>query len=675
MLSVIDAKGHKTSYTYDALNRVIGITDAANGITSYTYDAGDHVTGVEDPRGLVTTYAWDGLGQLWRQVSPDTGATAFQYDAYGRLSYKQLASGMPEYFGYDALNRMVSRGTSEYGSQSFTWDSCTHGIGRLCVSTTGTDSVGYSYSPEGWITGRSFNISGSPSYSLGYSYDNMGHLSVVDYPDGNQALYYYTDGAVSQVNLQVGAYLIGGVDDITYRPMDLAMSGWTSNNGLTNTIVYDSDLRPTSITIPGVESLTFSYDTANRITGITNGMDGSQSETLGYDALNRLNSAVSTADSESYQYDADGNRTSQVINGVASSFAYPSTSNRLTSVSGGLNGTFGYNANGDTVTVNGLAAYTYDPFERLVNTAGTAFTISAEGQRLEKTSAADGTTYFAPDASGPLLAEDQNGTWMDYVWLNGRLVTVMANGGVYPVAADQTGRPLALTHPATKAILWESENLPFDRDVTANHWGNFNLGFPGQYYDQEDNLWYNGARDYNETLGRYMESDPIGLVGGVNTYAYSNDNPIINVDGLGLDSAVFYTEPQYQMSLSGTGLQLPDVYLFEIGLGPVSISATYTSYGDAFVGISGNPTQIAQGKGLQVGGVAIAAGYVKGCDHSRQTINNIVSSFSGGASYYDGVGGGFSKNASGTIFYGGVGAGQFSYGTGYNQYTGNIFGH
>lgn len=535
VLSVTDAMNHKTRYAYDALNRVIGVTDAANDITSYTYDAGDHVIGVEDPRGLVTSYEWDGLGQLWQQVSPDTGTTAFQYDTYGRLSYKRLASGMPEYFGYDALNRMVSRGTSEYGSQSFTWDTCTNGKGRLCASNNqGSDSVGYSYSPEGWITGRTFTFSNGTSYSLGYAYDDMGHLSVVGYPDGNQAIYDYSNGAVSAVEVKAGQNYAYAATGTNYRPMDLALSGWTSVNGLTNTIAYDSDLRPTSITVPGIESLAFAYDAANRITGITNGIDSSQSETLGYDPLNRLTTETGGAENESYQYDADGNRTSQVINGIASNFSYPSTSNRLTGVSGGLNGTFGYNANGDIVTVNGLTAYTYDPFERLANTAGTTFMLSADGQRLEKTSAS-GTTYFAPDQGGGLLAEDQSGTWFDYVYLNGRLVTEIVGGGVFPVHDDQTGRPIAVTDGGSKTyVRWSAENHPFDRTVTAQKLGNFNLGFPGQYHDQEDNLWYNGARDYNSTLGRYMESDPIGLVGGVNTYAYVGNNPVTDIDPLGL---------------------------------------------------------------------------------------------------------------------------------------------
>ena len=58
---------------------------------------------------------------------------------------------------------------------------------------------------------------------------------------------------------------------------------------------------------------------------------------------------------------------------------------------------------------------------------------------------------------------------------------------------------------------------------------------PGQYYDAETNLHYNYFRDYDPQVGRYIQSDPIGLAGGLNTFAYAYNNPTNFIDSLGLE--------------------------------------------------------------------------------------------------------------------------------------------
>lgn len=531
VLSVTDALGHQTAYAYDALNRVLKTTDANDGITQYTYDSGGQVTQVTDPRGLVTGYAWDGLGQLWQQQSPDTGTSNYGYDAYGRLSSFIRADGTQTYLGYDSLNRLVSRSATG-AVQTYTWDACSNGEGRLCGAATGATSVDYSYTPEGWVAARGISHTSGPSHLSGFTYNALGQLASIAYPDGNAAYYDYTRGAVSGVRLKVSGNTVNGITNVTYRPMDGAMSKWTSYNGLVNTIGYDSDLRPTGIGVPGVQSLAFTWDVADRIAAITNGINGNYTQSLAYDAVDRLTSMTSGARNESYQYDAVGNRIHQVIDGVATNFAYASGSNRLTGASGGISATYGYNAYGSTTTINGVTGYTYDPFERLANAGGATFEIGAEGQRLRKAFGGN-VTYFVPGAGNALLAESANGSWKDYVWLNGRLVAMVANGTVYSVHADQTGRAMALTAP-DQSVAWASRNDPFDRNTVVGSGAFFTLGFPGQYWDAEDSLWHNGFRDYDSKTGRYIQSDPIGLGGGINTYAYVGNNPISFVDPLGL---------------------------------------------------------------------------------------------------------------------------------------------
>jgi RHS repeat-associated protein len=62
----------------------------------------------------------------------------------------------------------------------------------------------------------------------------------------------------------------------------------------------------------------------------------------------------------------------------------------------------------------------------------------------------------------------------------------------------------------------------------------FPLRLPGQYFDKETNLSYNLRRDYDSSIGRYVQSDPIGLRGGINTYAYARSSPLTWIDPLGL---------------------------------------------------------------------------------------------------------------------------------------------
>jgi RHS repeat-associated protein len=97
---------------------------------------------------------------------------------------------------------------------------------------------------------------------------------------------------------------------------------------------------------------------------------------------------------------------------------------------------------------------------------------------------------------------------------------------------------------STGTTVWRWDQLePFGNNVPDENpsgLGVFDLPLrlPGQYFDKETNLHYNYSRYYDQSTGTYEESDPIGLLGGVNTYTYVAGSPLHASDELGL----FYGE-------------------------------------------------------------------------------------------------------------------------------------
>ncbi len=97
---------------------------------------------------------------------------------------------------------------------------------------------------------------------------------------------------------------------------------------------------------------------------------------------------------------------------------------------------------------------------------------------------------------------------------------------------DHQGTAQVITDES-QTVVWQGEQQPFGEVTTSVSSQENPTRLPGQYYDGESGLHYNMMRDYDPTLGRYVQSDPIGLQGGVNTYAYAVGNPITYADPTG----------------------------------------------------------------------------------------------------------------------------------------------
>ncbi len=176
-----------------------------------------------------------------------------------------------------------------------------------------------------------------------------------------------------------------------------------------------------------------------------------------------------------------------------------------------------------------------------------SYLYNAMGQRVAKT--VNGvTTLYVYDIYGQLIAElDSNGnTLREYIYFDGQVIAhVESSGGNYDgvhyVLHDHLGRPIRVLRDPTdpnnpSETLWAMETEAFGEETGTFQLAGFshNKRFPGQYYDQETGLSYNYYRDYDPSIGRYIQSDPIGLQGGINLYTYAAVNPSNVIDFWGL---------------------------------------------------------------------------------------------------------------------------------------------
>ncbi|MFG6468303.1 RHS repeat-associated core domain-containing protein [Roseateles sp. BYS87W] len=231
--------------------------------------------------------------------------------------------------------------------------------------------------------------------------------------------------------------------------------------------------------------------------------------------------AALTNPARSLSYDPDGSTLSDAQAGSST----------------GYTATYGVQGHLATLTQGSSAGveYTYDTMAHRIKRA----------QWTGSSTSARTITVYAYDQSHHLLGEyAADGTALtEYVWLGDTPVAVIKTAGagmqLYAVHTDHLDTPRMLLDAAGN-LRWRWMGEPFgampaEEQPTAGQPAvQHNLRFPGQEYEALGGKHYNYFRVYDPGLGRYVQSDPIGLAGGINTYAYVNGNPLMYMDPYGL---------------------------------------------------------------------------------------------------------------------------------------------
>jgi RHS repeat-associated protein len=533
-LSITDPLVRLTQQSFDALNRVTRITNPAHGNTAISYDPHDRPLSVTDPNGNTTNFTYDGFGDVIQEVSPARGTTVYRYDADGDLMQKTDARGAVANSTYDALDRVTATtypaDTAENVAYSYDQSGHGFGIGRLTSVTDATGTLSRTYDERGNVLTESrVRGSGASMVTLltTYAYDGASRIVSITYPSGT-AVAYTRDamGRITAVTAQPhgAATPTPVLSTITYEPFG-PPNALAYGNGVAESRGFDLDYRLTALSSTGVhpiQGLSYGYNAANDVLSITDAVTSGNSQSFGYDVFDRLTSATGGYGTLAYTYDANGNRLTEnpaapiTLDGIGSSIT-----------------ALAFNQAGRLASTNAgtaqITQYTYDAF----------------GQRLAKLGNVTGTTLFQYDVLGDLLEETnaQGGAQADYIYLNGRPVaeiTPASGGQLYFLHDDRLGTPQVATS-ASQAAVWVGNYQPFGAlNSAASQTASLgeDLRFPGQENDLETGLYHNGYRDYVPAWGRYSQSDPIGLAGGLGGYRYGGGNPLKRIDPAGLETVV-----------------------------------------------------------------------------------------------------------------------------------------
>jgi RHS repeat-associated protein len=575
--------GFLTTYSYDAMGNLLGVTQGALAARTFTYDSLSRLLTSINPETGSTNYVYatssgalcngDLEGACQKTDSRNT-TTTYTYDALNRLTQKSFSDGTPSVkFGYDQST--VTLNTSPI--------SISNSIGRLSW-TASVNSSGVSITMDGYSydsMGRIVNYyqrppSNSNVFSMPVGYDLVG--DVLSKTNANGLSYTSSYSVAPRLTQLTSSWLQSGsqsggtlVSAMHYNAFGKPVSS-TLYNGVNESWGYDARGRTTSYSAGSL----YSYSVTNPSNGsngyapngvvlyATDSINGKWS--YSYDDFNHLSTSTCSSNCPdrlstqafSYGYDRYGNRWKQTVtagSGPQPQFTFNGPgnvpNNRIDGPGPGCTASqpYCYDQAGNLLN-DGTHSYSYDAEDQLIsvdngNTA--TYIYDGNGRRVSKTTAS-GTVNYLYDLTGRQVTEVAGGTSTtnrSEVFASDRHLATENSTTTYFSHADWLGTERAHT-TLTGSVCESIVSLPFgDGQATQGSCGDPSpLHFTGKMRDSETGLDDFDARYYSSTGARFMTPDwdakpvdvPYAKFGDpqtLNLYGYVENQPLNRVDADG----------------------------------------------------------------------------------------------------------------------------------------------
>ncbi|WP_148095089.1 RHS repeat-associated core domain-containing protein, partial [Burkholderia stagnalis] len=499
-----------TAYNPDdsvkSVRKAVG-TGLEQNYVSYVYNPNGTVALTTDAKGNTTVNLYDGHDRLYRTHYPAEGqpgmADANNYDQYGwdqngNMIYHRKRDGQSVMQVFDLLNHPLMRYfPGDVGNVQYGYD--LRGLKTSAQYSDGSHTITNSYDGLGQLTQTS-----SAGKVLRYSYDAAGRVTDIAWPDGFHVAINY---------------------DAFSRPLQLLENGTVSLAKYS----YDTLGRRVQVDLGNGTRTEFAYDNQGFLSGKNHRFTSSTEDWIATFTRNQLGDLKNqSVTNNRYGWTPAVGTSAYTVNAL-NQYAAVSGSALKHDLNGNLTGdgmwTYTYDLDNrmKTASRSGMSAVlVYDPegrlFKTTVNNVDTLLLYNGQNLAAEydSTGAMTRRYVFGPGIDEPLVQYDGAGTssksWL-YANQQGSIVA-QANGSGATTSSQAYG-PFG-----------ETSGTPASR-----------LGYTGQQYLAPLGLYYYKARIYSPTLGRFLQTDPIGYQDDLNWYAYVGNNPINLADPNGLAAA------------------------------------------------------------------------------------------------------------------------------------------